>query len=726
MSSFENIIGNPKFLNTRYFREAALDFKKNKGHYTLAPRGSKEWYDYWEEQERRCLFGYKVGGVKVTGKHYFYMNFTQLKKVEDKSKGAKVAHKAPDFPSFFEIDYDWWWYKEIAWHGCNKATLDKLHLWRNPSPNEDGSYGGAMHLGCLKTRRAGFSYKEAADGVYNYNFIPQSKSYYFAALEDYLTKDGILNKVQYDLEFLNQNTSGFWLKNRMEKNTLMHQKASYIDEEKNIRGYQSEIIGVIVNDPDKVRGKDGIKITYEEGGSFKNLKRAMDISVPSVSEGATLTGQISVFGTGGEEKGTDIEGLQDVFEHPRLSHMLPFLNDWEEGYEGTECGVFIPCYMANPSFMDLDGNVNIQAAIDFEDRERDLKKQSKDSKDLDRRTAENPKTPTEALLRIGSNHFPKAEILAQKNRILRSRQLQAFIRYGDVVNEADKGFTFNTREGAKPILHYPHKNEDDIRGCVAMVEPPQKADVYVGNKLIQKVPDDVYIIVVDPYYKDDPKGDQSTISLGAIYVVKQTSNYFNNKSNQDVAWFVGRPGDTKAFYQVLFALSAMYNAKIQSEIAGGGQGIIDYARTHQKLNRLMFEPIYINDKEIEKISKNRSYFVDVEKDKNLNLLYYSDWLKTCVALDENGNEIWNLHYVYDLGLLEELLKYNDTGNFDRISAQLVKMVTIKERSAEGAKKKRDNKKPGIIGNRALFSNKGQQDELLLLDNDGNQINTSRW
>lgn len=702
---------SPHFINTRYFREAAIDFKKNKGRYTLAPIGSKEWYEYWEEQERRCRFGYKVGGVKITGKHYGYMNFSRMKRVGENNKGAVVSHKEMDFPGFWEIDYDWWWYKEIAWYGCTKAQLDKLKLWRNPKENRDkegnllGTHGGGKHLSCLKTRRGGFSYKEAYDGVHNYNFIPGSISYYFAAIEQYLTTDGILNKVAVNLEWLNQFTDGFWLKNRMEKNTLMHQKASYKDDYGAVKGFLSEIVGVIINDPDKVRGKDGIKLTYEEAGSFKNLKKALGISVPSVGEGATLTGQISVFGTGGEEKGQDIEGLEDVFLNPILHNMLMFENDWEQGYEGTECGVFIPCYMANPSFMDSDGNVQRELALTYEDEIRATKRNSGDSKDFDLRIAEHPKVPTEALLRPNNNGFPKAEMLLQKNRILRSKELMGRIQHGMVRNIPGKGLDFCIEEGLKPITKYPHKNEDDIRGCFTMIERPQKCKIIVDGKEIERTPEGVYYIVVDPYYKDQPKGDQEHVSLGAIYVIKMRSMYFTNKVDLDVAWFVGRPGITTNFHEILFNIADFYNAKIQGEIGGGGQGIVDYARAHRKLDRLEFEPLYINEKEIEKISKNRSYLMDLQDDqKRLGLTYWADWLKTVVGIDENGHEIWNLHYIYDLGLLDEGRQFNDKGNFDRISAQIIKMFVIREHIAKRIKEKPKEQKGNLFGKRPLFQN----------------------
>lgn len=676
-------------VNTRYFREAAIAFKKNNGRYTLAPQGNKDWWDFWEEQEKRCLYGYSVGGVKITGRHYWYLNFCPMKRTDENDKGKRAALKDTNFPLFFEIDYDWFWYKEIAWTGCTQEQLNKLNLWRNPT-----DISGGKHLVCAKARRGGFSYKEAGDGTYNFNFIPASKSYYFAAIEGYLISDGILNKVQDDLEFLNQNTDFFWFKNRMEKNTLMHQKASYIDADGNKRGTKSEIIGVIINDPEKVRGKDGMKIVYEEAGSFPDLKRALAISVPSVTEGNIITGQISIFGTGGEEKGDYIEGLQEIFDDPKTFKMLPFKNDWEEGYEGTECGVFCPSYMINPGFMDLDGNIDIEGAIKYEDKERELKKGAKDPKEYDRRIAEFCKVPSEAFLRVTRSDFPLAEVLQQKNRILRSKEIQGLLQYGDLVHDPEKGLHFIPKpyELAKPIIKYPHSDTDDLSGCVTIAEHPQK----VKNE----VPKGVYLIVVDPYYKDDA---QDTTSLGAAYVIKLKSIYFNNKTDHAVAWFVGRPDKVTTFHEIVLNLADYYNATIQSEIAGGGKGLYDTAVIKKKLHRLEFEPFLINNVEIQKTPKNRSYFMDISTDDKKNgLLYYANWLKTPVGLSENGHEIWNLHYEYDLGLLEEILKFRDDRNADRISSRIVLMFMLKEEAARKNKKQKEKKK-SIIGTRPLFA-----------------------
>src|SRR5690606_25700155 len=138
----ENLMG--KLTNTQYIREAALHFIKY-GRYTLAPIGSKERWEYRQEQERRCLYGYQEGDTRITGRHYFYLNFQRIQRTIGK---GKQEYKEEMFPAFWEIDYNWFWYKEIAWWGCTQEELLALNLWKNPK-----WIGGARHLSCLKTRR---------------------------------------------------------------------------------------------------------------------------------------------------------------------------------------------------------------------------------------------------------------------------------------------------------------------------------------------------------------------------------------------------------------------------------------------------------------------------------------------------------------------------------------------------------------------------------------------
>lgn len=671
------------FTNTRYFSEAAITFKRD-GHYCKAPKGHPEYKAFWAEQKRRCKEGYQVGDLRITGRHYFYLNFCPIKRTAPKRGSGndivvattltvkdKISAMKPKellFPAFWEVDYQWWWAKEIAMNGMYAEEVRALQIEGLPIRD----YLTGYHLACLKTRRAGFSYKEAADGVWNYNFVPNSKSYYFASKDDFLTKDGILNKVTDFLDHLNTNTQDYWLKNRMEKNEMMHRKASYLDRRRNPGGFKSEIIGVIVNDPEKVRGKDGIKITFEEAGSFKKLDEALGIAVPSVRDGDIMTGQISIFGTGGEE-GPSMEGLESVFNTPEAYDVLPFNNIWEEGMEATLCGYYVPCFKTYSNFMDEDGNINIEGATAYDDTERAKKKLLPDPKKLDRRVAEYSRTPSEALQRLSNNIFPVNDVLQWIKALRINPDLTAFIKYGIIFPNKDGIWKFELNPDAKPVLKYPHdqddsKDRENLEGCITIFEDPRcdvKGNVFEG----------LYSVVVDPYYKDQA---EDLTSLWACYVIKHKTSD-DPYGDKIVASFIGRPMSLTTAYRNTLGLSEIYNCKIQSEIAGGGQGLFDFLKTEKKMHKIEFEPTQFNKKENGVNAKNRNYFMNLSTDEKKNgLSYFAEWLLKPRGIDFFGNTLRNLHTIYDIALLQEIVKYNGVRNADRISAMIVGMFTFKE------------------------------------------------
>ena len=696
-------MGFHNLVNTHQFSEAANDFRRNGGTYTKAPRGSREYVEYWTMQETRCRDGFKCGDLWIPGRYYGYLNFAPIYKVPDAialaayeeargvsgKVGKRTADKIMDFPRFWEIDYEWFRFKHIAWNGGEFMGIK--------SP-------GGRHICCLKTRGAGFSYKEAWDGVYNYNFIPGSKSYYFAAMEEFLTKDGILNKVQPMMDHINQYIPR-WKQNRQKKNTLMHNRASYLDEFGEERGKMSEVMGVTVDNPNKTRGKRGKKITFEEAGSFPNLKKALEISLGSLKDGDFYVGQASVFGTGGEE-GPSIEGLDDIFNNPEAWDMLKFPNIWESGAQGTECGYFVPCFRANNAHIDKDGNVDSITAIASDDAERAKKKASKDPKSLDARKAEYPRNPSEALQRLTNTTFNIAEIDAQIRRVLTNKAIQSMIRYGQMVRNSESvdslggvEFLLQKQEDAKPILDYPHKNSADLSGCITIFERPY---LDIGGK----VPQGIYQIVFDPYYKEE--ADDKT-SLFAIYVLKLDNNIDPSFSGLPVASFVGRPTKLARCYENLFMLSDYYNCNVQGEIAGGGQGVVDWAKINKYLHKIDFEPEMLHHKETSQsaAAKNRSYLMNMTTDRKAGgITYMEDWHMEPRGVTEKGGQILNIHKIYDLGLLREMRKFG-SGNADRVSAMIVGMYTLKNNVIRNITTRREGKNLFNDG-RTLFGGAGAE------------------
>lgn len=693
-------MGFHRLVNTQYFREAALDFKKNGGIYTKAPRGSRDYVQYWEEQERRCTLGYQVGDLWIPGKHYFYLNFTPILRIPDSSlarvamqehrnhKGkisAGVMNKILDFPRFFEIDYEWYNFKHIAWYGGEFMGIKS---------------DGAKHLCALKTRGAGWSYKEASEGVYIYNFIEKSKSYYFASLEDYLIKDGILSKVKEMLDFINDNIPR-WRQTRMKRDNPMYYKASYLTKEGIEKGNKSEIFGLTVNNPNKTRGKRGQKITFEEAGSFKNLKAAYDVCVGSITDGDFKVGQISVFGTGGEE-GPSIEGLSDMFNDPHTFGMLAFPNVYEEGMEGTECGYFVPCYRANIGYMDEDGNVDLVGALRSDEQARLEKGMSKDPKDLDRRKAEYPRTPSEALQRLASNIFNVTEVNKQIQYMKANHHLyEGLLRNGYLAPNKDGKMEFQIDANARPVREYPHKPGDDLTGCITIWEPP-------FHDKHGMVPEDMYFITVDPCQKEET---EDTTSIFSVYVWKNYNGWDPKNEGLPVAWYHGRPEDFEIVYQHIFALSDYYNCKIQSEIAGGGQGIIDYAKRPdvRKLHRLEYEPEFILAAEdVKKFSGNVPRFMNMPTEKKrLGMTYLAGWHRQLRAGHDDGKPVWNIHRCPDIGMLQEMGKFRSDGNFDRLSSALIAMFMLKEyvlRAEEEASDNADFYTRPLFGGEAPQSN----------------------
>lgn len=695
----KDILSSAGFVNTRMFSEAAIEYKKNKGRYTLAPVGSREYSEYWDIQEERCANGFKAGGLWIPGRHYMYLNFTPILKIPDqmllkvlreqKDKRGNLSsitqEKILEFPRFFEIDYEWYRYKHIAWHGGKFQHVASL---------------GGKNICCAKTRGCGFSYKESSDGVYNYTFIPDSKSYYFASGEGFLITDGILNKVKGMLDWINENIP-YWSQNRMEHDTLMHMKASYIDEFGAKKGNMSEIIGVILDNPNKSRGKRGKKIVFEEAGSFKKLKEALAISVGAMKDGSFKVGQISVFGTGGEE-GPSIEGLEDIWNEPDVYDMLAFNNIWEEGMEHTKCGYFVPATKANIKYMDESGNVDLDGAMTFEKQQRAIKEKAKDIKELDRYKAEYPIVPSEVFMRLAKNPFHTAEIDKQIHRIERDAAVQALIRHGQLTR-GEKGveFTIQTKHVARPIEEYPHNQRDSLEGCVSIVERP-----YLDQK--GRTPAGIYQVVFDPFYKEE---SEDLTSLFAVQVWKNYNNISTVNENLPIAWATLRPQDLNRAYEILFMFADWYNAQVQGEIAGGGQGVLDYAKRNKLLHKLDYELELTDNKEVTE-KRNRSYLMNmaVEK-KRMGLTYLVNWHKEQRGIDDNKNPIYNIHRTYDIAFLREMRKFDGKKNADRISAAAVAMFSLKEKASRAME---EEEQKDDFYNRGLYSSAHSSNDIITL------------
>jgi len=163
-----------QFTHTSEFRERAIFFLKH-GMYTQLPKGTDAYNDFWADEDYKCRYGMtNSDGIAITGPHYFYLNYIQIK-LKDKETGRKIR----GFPRFIDMDYDFFHLVDIA------RQKKKGLIFSKP-------------------RRGGFSYKDSALVAHEYNFYRDSTCVIGAFLGELATQT--MNMVLDNLNFLNANT----------------------------------------------------------------------------------------------------------------------------------------------------------------------------------------------------------------------------------------------------------------------------------------------------------------------------------------------------------------------------------------------------------------------------------------------------------------------------------------------------------------------------------------
>lgn len=650
--------------NSDKFRQPALRFLEV-GSYCQYPEGTSEYFKYWDEQMDRCKHGYTADdGDFISGYNYFYLNFCPIQRIiyttitnPDGSTKVKKTREL-QFPDFY--DYDYYFFLAV----------------------EDAE-GAGKHLCALKSRRKGYSYKNAAMACRNYYLIPGSKTYIYASNKQYLTEDGILTKAWDYMDFIDKNTA--WGKKRS-VNTQMRKRAGFFTKDEYGNeielGFKSEIIGVTLKDnPDVVRGKAGKLIIFEEAGSFSELGAAWQIARPSVEQDGVAFGTMIAFGTGGDED-SHFETLKDMFYNPDGYNCIGFDNIWDETPSDKQCGFFIPQYTnmdfrddnGNRMFMDIDGNTLRKKSVEYILSERrKVIENATNSVAVDRYVAEHCITPQEACLEFGGNIFPKKELQEQLAKIRINKSLSNMKQVGDLVWETDGSLKWVIKKHGD-ITHYPLKKDDDPTGSIVIWEHPMK-DAPIG----------LYILGVDPYDHDQ----SGTNSLGSTFVYKRFQN-FENYYDIIVAEYTGRPSTAEEYYENLRKLAVYYNGRIMYE--NERKGLFPYFTAKHCDYLLADQPDIISDiVGNTKVQRKKGCHMN-KQIKQWGEGLIKDWLN-----EEQAPGKKNLHNILSEPLLEELISYNDTGNFDRVMA-LMQVMIYREQlyNLKVKEKKKENK------NRVLF------------------------
>jgi hypothetical protein len=628
---------NKQFKNSDKFRQAAIAFQKD-GVYCKAKPGSKAHDAFWTQEQERCLHGFVADdGDFITGFNYFYLNYCPIfrqrtKKINDASgQEVFVVEGVVDFPLFYSYD-------AIYFHYIQECI------------------NNGKHAVVLKARRKGYSFKNASMLCRNYYFMPNSKGFVFATDKKYLTGDGVLNKAWRYMSFIDTHTP--FAKKRQVKDSEMHRRASMLktDEYGNRieYGYMSEIMGFSLrSNPDKLRGIVASLIFFEEGGSFSELEDAFNIARPSVEQDSFVTGLICVYGTASLNN-ESMTAISRMFTNPDAYNIQSVPNIWDDGSDGIQCGFFHPYYENLEGrnketgvrlYMDEDGNTLREKAVDYilEERRKVVERAISDL-NIDAYIIERPIRPSEALTTYGASIFPKKMLQEQLLRVKVDKNLRVLRQIGHL----------KMAEG-KPVF-VRHASDDSIQSFRLKSSDKKDGAVVIWEHPSPEPPQGLYIIGVDSYDFDASQTD----SLGSCMVFKRFQD-FESFHDMIVAEYTGRPQMAEDFYETVRRLGMYYNAKIMYE--NNNKGIYTYFVNRHCEYMLADQPDVI-DKIVLNSKVQRTKGVHVTKDirKAMNG-WIREWL-----LDEYSDAKRNVERVFSQALLEELIEWNDKGNFDRVAA----------------------------------------------------------
>lgn len=643
-------ITNPHIIeDADYFRQPALHFLKYGCYTFLKPNSNpnSEFRKHWDEEKRRCYEGYvrESDGEWVTGFNYWFMNYCPMM-VNKLVEGRKKAIRTEAFPFFFEGIY---WRFHYLWQARE----------------------GGKHAIELAKRGCAKSYSLAA--IMSHNLIlgesEESNRRVITVLtayqKEYLKddKDGTLSKFKPSINFSFANTPFPHLMLKNSPNEMSWQMG-YKDEYGVEKGSLNQVLAVSAkDDSEKLRGKRGW-ILFEEMGSFKGLLSLYDITRKSVEDGDYTFAAMYLVGTAAESE-SDFSSAKTLLYNPDGYNILSIDNVFDRPKQGkSKFGFFFPSYINRAGCYNKDGVSDVVKALIEILVARYKAKYSADPKSVLRVIAEDPITPAEAIIKVKAAYFPITALTERLSQLDQDVHAYDDVYIGKLVQNSN-GVEF-TPTSDVPIRKFGVEN--DTPGALEIFEMPEK-------DRSGKVPHTRYIIGHDPVDNDQAESS----SLSSTFVLDLWTDKI-------VAEYTGRQLFADDNFEIVRLLCLFYNAKCLYE--SNKKGIFAYFSKMNCTHLLADTPEFLRDKQLIKYSSFGSNAKGVNASAAINAYANNlirDWLMKPVTIIQNidGEDvevtIYNLNFLRNRALIEELIAFNPEINVDRIRALGMVMLYREEK-----------------------------------------------
>lgn len=696
------------FTDSSIFRPAAIVFERSmiatkgskvKPSYTKFLPGTKAHKQFWEEEFIRITKGYepiidgRPCGVRIPGEFYFYLNYGWMQKIEMNDKG-EVIRDTSGMPDFLSLDY--YYFRE-------------LEARENPGLHDlPTTYKQSMSV--TKSRRGGFSYKAGAGAVWITAFRNKAK----VLIASDTGKDATLcfQKALDIIDHLSKYTpfgrknpgrpqdNGGWKHISMSKtDDSGHFTFGLINTRTGERaGRQSEIMTAsLFNKPDAASGEGLSRLYIEEAGKISNLSQAWTFSRESMRVGSVYRSGIAImFGTGGSmiadngKKGSS-KDFSDIHDRPDSVGVGSYKNIYDYKPTQRNCGYFVSALWFDPgAVITIDGKVMIGLdkngnsffwVVELNlNKERMAKKPPSGKKaDYEKFLTQRCKTPSEAFLVTQGSRFQIEDLIERRTQIATSRGGFEALRLPGELVEVGGRIEFIPDAKLEPLSI--HNNESENEGCFVRYEAPQR--------LNGKVPDDAYIISVDPIGQNTDSGKSNTAII--VYKTCKYETFIGPEKIVGVYFGRRKVNPQDYVHRLLLKLSKYYNAKITVENDRDG-GIPQYFIRKGEVSRLMGPPTMTMEKIMPGGVSNRRAFghsmsTGRHKEIGEGLLY--EWLdlrgsKKNYYDTESGEKsidegVRNLDRLEDSVLIDQLIAYDrNHGNWDLVMAMMGIVVQLKE------------------------------------------------
>ena len=414
----------------------------------------------WErEQIRRCKYGFNG----MSGKMYFWFNFCFIKNLN----GGKIK---PEY------------------RVCDAAWFSELE---DAKKSKEG-------MVCVKRRRAGFSWKAAADALHDASFNPFSH----VGMNSKGERDSIhlFQKVLFIYDNLPQ-----FLRVRIGSKQGMRLEFYVKSKDENgnpiKKGTQSEMTVVPPTDS-AFEGLMLSKWICDEAGKIPNLPQMWSYTEDCLMQETVRYGQPVIFGTSGDIT-KDGKGLVDMWEHSDVYKLRRFFFG---GWMGLLCDEF--------------GNDRIEEVVRWIVYER-KRRESVRGKTYSDFLQKYPLTPQEAFNQYSESGIGDVALINKQISSLMDNPVKVKLGY------------FESKENDEIIFTV------SPNGKVRIYEDPDPLSVYVAG--------------CDPADHDDAQPGASDLSL---HIVKKMKGTVGPKI---VLEYVDRPDKLADYYSQVYMALMYYN-----------------------------------------------------------------------------------------------------------------------------------------------------------------------